>query len=230
MQASSQVRSIGGYVLAGGRSTRMGRDKALLEFGGKPLVQHAVLKLRRLTGEAYILSGRPELAAFAPLVPDLRESCGPLGGMEAALAHTQRDWILVLPVDMPFLPTTLLEDWIRGVVNQPAARVAIFNVDGAPQPALCLLHRSLLPPVRRSVDEGRLKLYPALEAAAAELSAGSSAPLDDVLLSRRWESEAMPDQLPLTKAQRAARHLWFANLNTPQEFAEAERHVDALDT
>jgi molybdopterin-guanine dinucleotide biosynthesis protein A len=40
----------------------------------------------------------------------------------------------------------------------------------------------------------------------------------------------MPDQLPLTKAQRAARHLWFANLNTPQEFAEAERHVDALDT
>jgi molybdopterin-guanine dinucleotide biosynthesis protein A len=40
----------------------------------------------------------------------------------------------------------------------------------------------------------------------------------------------MPDQLPLTKAQGAARHLWFANLNTPQEFAEAERHVDALDT
>jgi molybdopterin-guanine dinucleotide biosynthesis protein A len=229
MQASPQ-RSIGGYVLAGGHSTRMGRDKALLELAAKPLVQHAVLKLRRLTGEAYILSGRPELAAFAPLVPDLHESCGPLGGIEAALAHTRHDWIMVLPVDMPFVPTVLLEDWIGSVVAQPRTRASIFTVDGLPQPALSLLHRSLLSPVSRALDEGRFKLYPALEAATRELSAGSSAPLDDVLISRRWDSETAPPPFSLTYAQMAARHLWFANLNTPQEFADAERHVDALDT
>jgi len=222
--------SIGGYVLAGGRSTRMGRDKALLELAGKPLVQHAVLKLRRLTGEAYILGHRAELSAFAPLVPDLRKSCGPLGGIEAALAHTQHEWIMVLPVDMPFVPTTLLDDWIRSVVDQPRARIAMFTVDGLPQPALSLLHRSLLSWVTKALDEGRLKLYPALEAGAARLAADNSDRLDEVLLSSNWNSETIPTRLALPEAQLAARHLWFANLNTLQEFAEAERHVNALDT
>src|ERR1700754_3091471 len=96
---------IGAYILAGGRSMRMGRDKALLELAGKPLIQHAVIKLTRLTGDVNILSSRPELAQFATLVPDLHENCGPVGGLEAAFAHTRRDWMLVLPVDMPFVPT-----------------------------------------------------------------------------------------------------------------------------
>jgi molybdopterin-guanine dinucleotide biosynthesis protein A len=208
----------------------MGHDKALLELAGKPLVQHAVIKLRRLTGEVYILGSRAELSAFAPLVPDLRESCGPLGGIEAALAHTQRDWIMVLPVDMPFVPTVLLEDWIRSVVAQPRARVAMFTVDGLPQPALTLLHRSLLSPVSKALDEGRFKLYPSLEAGATELAADGSDPLGDVLLSSNWDNQATQTRLRLTKEQQAARHLWFANLNTPQEFAKAQRHVDALDT
>ena len=222
--------SVGGYVLAGGRSTRMGRDKALLELAGRPLVQHAVLKLRRLTGEAYILGNRVELSTFAPLVPDLHENCGPLGGIEAALAHTQHEWIVVLPVDMPFVPTALLEDWMHSVVDQPQARIAIFTVEGLPQPALSLLHRSLLSRVSEALDEGRFKLYPALEAAAAGLATDGSARIDEVLLSNNWNSETIPAALALTEAQLAARHLWFANLNTPQEFLEAERHVNALDT
>ena len=50
--------------------------------------------------------------------------------MEAALAHTACDWVLILPVDMPFLPTALLEMWMRGVVARPTARVALFTVEG----------------------------------------------------------------------------------------------------
>ena len=72
---------IAAYVLAGGRSSRMGQDKALLPLAGKPLVEHMVAKLRRISDEVSILSNNPELARFAPLVPDLRESCGPLGGI-----------------------------------------------------------------------------------------------------------------------------------------------------
>lgn len=84
--------SLGAYVLAGGRSTRMGQDKALLPLAGRPLVEHAVSKLRHLTDEVYILADRRELAAFAPIVPDLRQGCGPLGGFETALSHTRREW------------------------------------------------------------------------------------------------------------------------------------------
>ena len=150
------------YILAGGRSTRMGSDKALLRLAGKPLVQHATIKLTRLTNEVNILSSRPELARFAPLVPDLHENCGPIGGLEAALEHSPRDWTLVLPVDMPFLPTFFLECWVREVIDRPAARVALFTVDGRPFPTLCLLHRDVRPFVQKAVSRGQFKLYPVM--------------------------------------------------------------------
>ena len=229
---------VGGYVLAGGRSTRMGRDKALLELAGEPLVRHAVRKLSRLTLEVHILSDRPELAGFAPLVPDRHQGCGPVGGMEAALTHTRHDWVLVLPVDMPFLPTALLERWTRSVVEAPTARAALFAVEGVPQPALCMLHRDLAPLIESAIKAGRFKLYPMFEVAASELALKLGAPLSEVLLNREWDDRAVialtqsdpGDAWVLTAAQLRARHLWFANLNTPEEFAEAERHVDALDT
>jgi molybdenum cofactor guanylyltransferase len=241
--ASPRVRpAMGGYVLAGGRSTRMGRDKALLELAGKPLVEHAVLKLRRLTDDVSILSDRPELAVFAPLVPDLRERCGPLCGIEAALAHTRRDWILVLPVDMPLLPTSVLEQWSRSVVAHPSTRIAFFTVDGLPQAALCMLHREVAPLVALAAEQGTFKLASALEAAAVTLARELDVPLQEVVLKAAWNDreevhipvvEVSQGERPwrvLTKAQLAARHLWFANLNTPEEFDEAAQHVDAIDT
>lgn len=230
---------IGAYILAGGRSTRMGQDKAMMELAGKPLVQHAVIKLTRLTNDVNILGSRPELARFAPLVPDLHENCGPMGGLEAALEHSRHDWTLVLPVDMPFLPTSFLDDWVRGVIERSAARVALFTIDGRPFPTLCLLHRDVRPFLRRAVHDGRFKLFPVLEDAAQELSALRNQLLEDVFLNRMWDdteamtSPAMPEdsfRKALTKGQWTARRLWFANLNTPEEFLKAGRHLDALDT
>ena len=79
---------ISGYVLAGGRSSRMRTDKSLLLLAGKPLIQQAVTKLGRVCAEVHILSANPALAAYAPLIPDIHPGCGPIGGMEAALAHS----------------------------------------------------------------------------------------------------------------------------------------------
>jgi len=78
-----------------------------------------------------------------------------------------------------------------------------------------------------------------LENAAQELSKSQNQPMDDVFLNRMWDdteattSSVMPGEgfwKALTKAQLDARRLWFANLNTPEEFLEAEQRVDALDT
>lgn len=229
---------ISAYILAGGRSTRMGSDKALLELAGKPLVQHATTKLKRLTNEVKILSNTAELSRFAPLVSDLHESCGPLGGIESALAHSRTDWTLVLPVDMPFLPTSLLAHWAHEVIARPFARLALFTVDGRPYPTLSLLHRDVASFVQEAVNNSRLKLYPVLEDAAQKLSASLSQPIHDVFLNRMWDdteatwsvvSKEASWQVP-TREQLDATHLWFANLNTPEEFREAEQHIDALDT
>ncbi|MBS1823316.1 MAG: molybdenum cofactor guanylyltransferase [Acidobacteria bacterium] len=239
MTTDGLLDDVAGYVLAGGRSTRMGQDKAMLELAGWPLAEHAVRKLRKVTGDVCILSRDPRLAAFAPLVGDNYANCGPLGGIEAALAHTTKRWALIVPVDSPFVPAALLRDWVNSVLRDSKARLSLFSVDGVVQPALCLLHCELADYVRGSLDAGRLKLFPELKDAVRRLAAKRNKSDKDLLLLREWnEKEAVRflkdlDNLgkggAITAAQRAALPMWFSNFNTPDEFAAAQRYPGALD-
>ena len=209
---------ISGYILAGGRSSRMGADKSLLPLAGKPLIAHAVAKLRRICADVHILSADPALAAYAPLVADLHAGCGPVGGIEAALAHTGRDWNLILPVDVPFLPVAILQTLVD-TASGPA-RVAMFTVSGRPQPAVCLLHREIPTSIAAAIALGELILLPVLEAAADVLALQHGHPLDQVL-----GYQPIPGG-----SDSSTQLLWFANLNTPQDFADAEANIAALDS
>jgi molybdopterin-guanine dinucleotide biosynthesis protein A len=193
-----------GYVLAGGKSSRMGRNKALVELGGVPLVAIAMAKLRAVCSEVFILSGQTELAGFGSLVPDLHPGCGPLAGIEAGLRHTATAWSLFLAVDMPFVSTEFLGAWIQSVLRLPSARLALFTVDGVAQPTLCLVHRELVPLVERAVLRGESRVLPVLLGAAAELAAHSEAGLSGVLLHRAIADDGQ-----------------FANVNTPDDLREA---------
>jgi molybdopterin-guanine dinucleotide biosynthesis protein A len=245
-RGGAQLR-VGGYVLAGGRSSRMGRDKALLELGGRPLIEHAVTKLRRVCAEVHILAGaegeHAGLARVAPLVHDLHPSCGPISGIEAALMHTKSDWNLIFAVDVPFLPTALLERWLGRVADLSAqgVRIALFRVDGVPQPTLLLIHREAAAPIARAVARGEWKLVSALENAARELarkdgrSAGrvlSMLQPDEILRLDGGQTPAHAGRpwMVLTEAQIAAKPLWCNNLNTPEDFAIAEANIAGLDT
>jgi molybdopterin-guanine dinucleotide biosynthesis protein A len=232
---------VGGYVLAGGRSSRMGRDKALLQIGGKPLVEHAVTKLRRLCADVNILGSDPELEVAAPLVRDIHPGCGPLSGIEAALIHSRHDWNLILPVDMPFLPTWFLDDWLWSTLHEQdrvdEIRISMISVDAAPQPALLIIHREIAPYLTRALEIGQFKLLTTLESAAMEIAAKTKIKQERVFLNMQWDDPSAPavqggdDPWRLrTKEQGASCLRWFANLNTPEEFAEAERYFDVLDT
>lgn len=222
---------VNGYVLAGGKSSRMGRDKALLELSGKPLVQRAVEKLQKVCADVYVLGNRPELEVYAPLVRDLHEGCGPLGGIEAALLHSARDWNLFMAVDMPFLPVAFLDTWVRWVMEQQNARVALFTVDGRPQPALCLLHKDLAASLNKAVLRGEYKLFPVLAEAAKELAEQWKVDVNDVLPNSPWSGDGVifGGRWVPTEAQKETAHLWFANLNTPEEFGEAENSNGLLE-
>lgn len=236
---------VGGYVLAGGQSTRMGQDKAMLTLAEKPLVLHAVTKLRRVCADLNILGSRSELEAFAPLVRDIHEGCGPIGGLEAALEHSRHEWNLFMPVDVPFLPSAFLEAWVREVTasQKKEARVALFTVDRVPQPLFCLLHREIGPFVSEAVRQGNYKVFPVLFEAARELAKRQKVGVACSFLNKIWDGTypeflvgsnesaiASESWRRLTRAQEEAKQLWFANLNTRQEFAKAEEHLNALDT
>ncbi len=235
---------VGGYVLAGGRSSRMGRDKALVELAGQPLISHAVKKLRRICIDVRILGANPVLEAYAPLVPDLHPGCGPLSGLEAALTQSAFDWNLFLPVDMPFLPTAFLESWVRATLRDEkrGARIAMFTVDGIPQPALALIHRDVLPFVSEALEGDRFKLYPVLERAGNELAVRQGVLLGRVFQNMPWGEEGAFSSVgptygspqeswqATTREQEEAKSLWFCNINTPEELAFAEASAAALDT
>jgi molybdopterin-guanine dinucleotide biosynthesis protein A len=233
---------VGGYVLAGGKSSRMGRDKALLELAGKPLIGHAVKKLRRVCMDVRVLSDNPELAEYAPIVRDIHPGCGPMAGMEAALLHSIFEWNLFLAVDMPFLPSAFLSGWLRNWLpeeksHRSGARVRMFTVDGHPQPGFSLVHKDVAPYLSAALEQGQYKLVPTLEAAGRELAVKQgllpgvgfwNVPMSGYRSTRG--AGRKEEWCYTTDAQQAAKHLWFANLNMPGEFAEAEKHVDALDT
>jgi len=218
---------VSGYVLAGGKSSRMGRDKALLELAGKPLVLRAVEKLRQVCAEVFILGKREELTAYAPVVPDLHEGCGPLSGIEAGLAHSANAWNLFMAVDMPFLPVFFLQAWIRSVLEKERARVAMFTVGERPQPALCLVHRDVAPFVTGAMERGEFKLFQVLMEATEGLAVLQRANQSEVFLNfPSSHAEAIFDNgdegWTPTGIEEKTMHLWFANLNTPEDFAAAE--------
>ena len=215
----------------------MGTDKALLPLAGKPLIAYAVGKLRRICADVCILSSNPELARYAPLVPDIHAGTGPIGGIEAALIHSAHDWNLIFPVDMPFLPAVFLRSWAIPITSSPLNhRIAVFNIHGRPQPAPCLLHKEAAPYIAAAVERGEFKLPSVFEDVAGHLSLQHNRPLADLfciwpITSDFHFSGVTGEGRPATAgAQDAAMHLWFANLNTPEDFAVAEAHVDALDT
>lgn len=222
---------VSGYVLAGGKSSRMGQDKALLELAGKPLVQRAVEKLRRVCAEVSIVGNRAELGVYAPLVRDLHEGCGPLGGIEAALLHSAKDWNLLMAVDMPFLPVGFLDAWARRITGHASARLSLFTVEGRPQPALCLLHADVAPFVCEAVARSEFRLLPVLMEAGKGIAAREGRELDEVFLNMGPSVDTFNETgWSPTVAQREGMHLWFANLNTPEEFTEAASVAERLKT
>jgi molybdenum cofactor guanylyltransferase len=235
------ARDFAGCVLAGGQSSRMGRDKALIELAGKHLIEHAVIKLKRVCTDVAISSSNPQLNAYAPLVADVHPGCGPLGGMEAALLVTPCEWNLFLPVDVPFLPTAYLFSWLRSVElwRLQGMRAMIFTVDGVPQPTVAVVHRDLRPILTQAIERGEYKLLPALTRAAGEVAKQSKfAAASGMRRFPYWadfsivkdRTREAPHWWCITAAQSEYNGHWFDNLNTPGDFAEAERHVNALDT
>ncbi len=103
------MQDVTAYILAGGKSTRMGTDKALLEFDGETLLNRALLKARSVADRTCIVGAREKFEMYGPVIEDLYLECGPLGGIHAALQATATDLNLVLAVDMPFLPETALK-------------------------------------------------------------------------------------------------------------------------
>jgi molybdenum cofactor guanylyltransferase len=196
------------FVLAGGRSTRMGRDKALLQLAGRSLLELALDKLRTLP-----LAAAPRIAGarseHAGVVADLHPGCGPLSGIEAALAASTQPLNVFLPVDMPLLPPEFLL-WMLRRAQITGALVTVSRINGLPQPLCAVYHKHLLSQITGSLLAGDYKVMPVVTAAAS--GHGSIDLFDVERVGSAQPFEFSP--LPLYR--------WFHNCNTPGDMSGIE--------
>src|SRR5512145_1418479 len=109
-------------IQAGGESSRMGEDKALKTFLGRPLIQRVVDRLSSIADEVIVTTNRPEDYAFLnlPLFPDLKPGRGALGGLYTAIASAKYPIVAVVACDMPFASASLLEAASKLLVDEDA--------------------------------------------------------------------------------------------------------------
>ena len=148
-----------GFVLAGGRSSRMGRDKALLPLGDSTLVEQVAARIRAATGNVTLI-GPPERYGGLghPVVGDLVEGCGPLGGVYTALSITSADWNLVVACDMPGLTVEFLE---RLLAAGEAAGLdcLVPQTSSGLEPLCAVYHRRCLAAAKAAIFHKAFKMH-----------------------------------------------------------------------
>lgn len=179
----------------------MGQDKALMPFLGQPLIVRVLERLAPLADEIIVTTNRPDDYRFLgiPLFPDLQPGRGPLGGLYTALSSAKNPFVAVVACDMPFASKTLFEHAYRLLVQEDADVVIPDSGDGMLEPLHAVYRReTCLPAIQSALDADLWKLI-------------------------AWFPQVKVRTL--TRAETAAHNpdgLAFWNLNTPEEFAQAE--------
>lgn len=121
-------------ILAGGKSSRMGRDKAFLPYQGSPLIGRALDIVRGAGADEVLISGRAGQdfsATSCPVLLDLVPDCGPLGGIERALSVAKHPLVLVLAVDLPYMTPEFLR-WLAARCSEATGAVPILSEQAEP--------------------------------------------------------------------------------------------------
>jgi len=145
-----RVADLTAFVLAGGKSTRMGKDKAFLQFHGTTFLERALKTLHPLTPEVMIVGERAKFADFGPVVEDIFRDRGPLGGIHAALTATATDLNVILAVDLPFMETRFLKYLVKRAESIDAL-VTVPRAHSRLQPLCAIYRRAFQPAAERSL-------------------------------------------------------------------------------
>ncbi len=187
-----------GFVLVGGRSSRMGRDKSGLTIGGQTFVERIADTVASITGGVRIVGGKESVAGRFAQVPDVYPDWGALGGLHAALSASEEEWAAVVACDLPFVTADLLER--LGQLRAGFEAVAPLQEDGRAQP-LCALYQVKV--CRKRATE--------------LIEAGERKPIA-LLQSVRTRWVAFNEVADLEGASH-----FFDNINTPFDYTRAKR-------
>jgi molybdopterin-guanine dinucleotide biosynthesis protein A len=185
------------FILAGGKSTRMGTDKAFVLLEGCTLLARMLDLARKITSNVHIVGDPAKFAPFAPAIEDIFPGCGPLGGIHAALRSSRTDLNVILAIDVPFVSQTLLDYLIFRAKNSDA-NVTLARAVGGFQPLCAVYRRRFADLAEDALRAGRYKI--------------------DALFGQTSAQIIGEDELEVAGFSPRI----FRNLNTPEELAAAQ--------
>jgi molybdopterin-guanine dinucleotide biosynthesis protein A len=188
-------------IQAGGQSSRMGEDKALKTFLGRPLIQRVIERLTPISDELIVTTNRPEDYLFLnlPLISDLKPGRGALGGLYTAIASASHPIVGVVACDMPFASATLIETASRLLVEEEVDVVIAKGEEGYEPLHAVYRRETCLPAIESAIEADQWKIiawFPQVKV-------------------RVLTPEELRESDPAGLA--------FWNVNTPEEFAKAEQ-------
>jgi molybdenum cofactor guanylyltransferase len=149
-------------ILAGGQSRRMGANKALLQYHGKPLIRYSIELALQFTGEIIICANGDELQSTGfPVVHDIFRVRAPIAGIHAGLNASQGEWNLVLTCDMPHVSSELIRCLITNLRKDKS--LVLPGHQGYIEPLCGFYHRDLIPVVEENARNGKLSPLDLLE-------------------------------------------------------------------
>ncbi len=194
-------RQVSAFVLAGGESSRMGRDKAQLKLGGIPLILRTARLVESVAGAAVVIGNAEAYSAFdLRAIADDWPGAGPLGGIATALRAATAPWSLIVATDLPYLTREWLEYLIARAVASSGDAVLPMNTRGA-EPLCAMYHQRAEPAIRKALERGTRKVT-------------------DGLLDVRVETIA-PDEWKGFDSE----GLLFKNMNSPEDYEEAKARL-----
>jgi molybdenum cofactor guanylyltransferase len=165
-------------VLAGGNSSRMGMDKALLEIEGKSLLQRACEVAASLTSEVYVLTSwsdryRSTLTKECQFLVEYNPGSGPLVALTQGLTEIAAEWILLLACDLPLLEAEIIQNWANQLRTIPTSTLAIVPYQNSRWEPLCgFYHRQSLSSLQTFIESGGRSFQVWLSQAAIPLPVG----------------------------------------------------------
>lgn len=193
-----RMSEVGAFVLAGGQSSRMGSDKAFVEFDGQPLISRALALARGVCSHIRILGSPEKFGSYAMVVEDEFPNHGPLGGIHAALRASTAELNLMLAVDMPFVEVRFLE-YLLNLADRHGAVVTVPRAGGAWQPLCAVYRQPFADLAETALRQGHNKIDPLFERTEIFV-------IEEHELEREGFSADM-----------------FRNLNTPEDVRRAAR-------
>ncbi|MGA2333931.1 MAG: molybdenum cofactor guanylyltransferase [Terriglobales bacterium] len=198
-----------GFLLTGGKSSRMGADKAFLDFGGQTLLDRALTIMGPVCGKVAIVgdparfaeygASKYESAKYGSVVADIFPGCGPLAGIHAALVHSKANLNLMLAVDMPFVSRELLSFLFATAEDADShAIVTVPRTSKGLQPLCAVYRRDFSVAAEQALRAGKYKIDAAFSSVSVRVIE------EDELAAAGFSEQS------------------FFNLNTPQDRLAAE--------